>query len=101
MAGDARYGHGVDVTFDLLAGMVGEDLEFAAVEGAAISLRIAAVEPNPVGAQGGSIELVGPRRPALTQGTFPIRHPEHGDGVLFIVPIDEDDQTRTYQAVFG
>lgn len=91
----------MDVTFDLLAGLVGDELELTAAEGVTASLRVAAADPNPGAHPGGSIELTGPRSPAFDQGTYPVRHDAHGDGLLFIVPVAQDDTTRTYQAVFG
>lgn len=91
----------MDVTFDLLAELIGEELQFTAASELTVGLRIAAAEPNPEGAPGGSIDLVGPRSPALDQGTFPIHHATRGNGILFIVPVGESETTRTYQAVFG
>lgn len=91
----------MDVTYDRLAALVGDDLEFTAAGGITATLRVAAAEPNPPDVPGGSVELHGPLTPALGQGTYPIRHAEHGSGLLFIVPIAQDEDARTYQAVFG
>lgn len=90
----------MDVTFELLADLVGEDLELTAAGGVTGRLRIVSTTPSPHGA-GGSVELVAPSEPAFGQGTYPIRHAEHGDGLLFISPIADDATQRTYEAIFG
>lgn len=90
----------MDVTFQLLTDLVGDDLEVTAAAGVAGVLRVARTTPNPQGT-GGSVELVAPTNPAFGQGTYPVRHAVHGDGALFIVPIADDGAQRTYEAVFG
>ncbi|WP_243057041.1 hypothetical protein [Nocardioides sp. SR21] len=90
----------MDVSFDLLTDLVGEDLEITAAEDVTGTLRIARATPNE-GGTGGTVVLVGPSDPAFGQGTYPIRHAEHGEGVLFIVPVGDDGTQRTYEAVFG
>ncbi len=38
-------------------------------------------------------------RPALSQGTYPVSHPWHGQISLFVVPVDRSPTTQHYQAI--
>lgn len=48
-----------------------------------------------------SLIFAGPSDPALTQGTYALRHAALGDLDVFLVPIAGDEDGRRYEAVFG
>lgn len=73
-------------------------------EGEPVDLTLARAEPRGTSAAGvpaGVLTFVGPREPLLPQSTYPVRHVEAGEFLLFIVPIGQGESTTTYEAVFG
>ncbi len=53
------------------------------------------------GARAGfSLRFTGPREPPLEQRLYTLRHAELGELLLFLVPIAQDANGRTYEAVF-
>lgn len=50
--------------------------------------------------EGFSLHFVGPRQPALAQRLYALKHATLGELFLFLVPITEDAEGRTYEAVF-
>lgn len=89
------------------AGRIGQRFELA-VPGLAANLPLTLTEVVDLGSRIGvglrespfSLRFGAPRRPALQQRTYALHHPELGDLELFLVPIAEDLEGRTYEAVF-
>ena len=48
-----------------------------------------------------SIEFQGSKQTPLEQGTFELTHETLGTFSLFMTPVEEDERSRTYQAVFN
>ncbi|HBB87038.1 MAG TPA: hypothetical protein DC047_05435 [Blastocatellia bacterium] len=48
-----------------------------------------------------SVVFRGPKEPLLGQGTYSFRHEQMGQFVLFIVPMRQDDDGTSYEAVFN
>ncbi|GAB2881265.1 DUF6916 family protein [Nocardioides pacificus] len=91
----------MDLTFDLLANHLGETVALEAEGGVEVALVLAAAHPAGEGRIGGSLTLTGPVDQPLGQGTFPLRSDSLGEGLLFIVPVAQDERSRTYESVFG
>lgn len=47
-----------------------------------------------------SLLFKGPSEPALEQGMYPLHHGRVGNHALFLVPVNQDDDGRYYEAVF-
>lgn len=47
-----------------------------------------------------TLRFRGPRKPRLPQLTYRLHHPDLGRHDVFLVPIAEDAEARTYEAVF-
>ena len=47
-----------------------------------------------------SILFKGPAEPALEQGIYALEHGDVGSHALFLVPVNQDDEGRYYEAVF-
>ncbi len=45
--------------------------------------------------------LRGPRSRPFAQGTYPVRHPEHGRLELFVVPVGPDPAGLCYEITFN
>ena len=48
-----------------------------------------------------SLELRGTKDRPLDQGTFELTHERLGTFLLFMTPVEQDENARTYQAVFN
>jgi hypothetical protein len=100
----------VSISFSSLAALVGaaSPLRVSTSLGE-VALDVVEARPAPEPRTGGSVLLRGPREPHLAQGTYPVRAPgaAQGDGPddveepLFLVPVAEDSDAVTYEAVFG
>jgi hypothetical protein len=94
----------VDLTFDLLAAREGDSFTLVAAgpDGEIeVPLVLRSARSNPGDHPGGALEFTGPVDVTLTQGTYPLRHDEIGAGPLFLVPVGQTPDARTYEAVFG
>jgi Domain of unknown function (DUF6916) len=58
-------------------------------------------EPPPGHRQPFSLRFRGPAVPVLEQGIHRLVHAEMGELEIFLVPIAADQDSRTYEAVFG
>ncbi len=83
----------VSLTFDTLASHRGEAFHLAGVP-----VVLAAATPA---GSGGSVIFEGPLDPPLAQDSYLLAHADLGEGVLFVVPIGQTPQGRTYEAIFG
>ena len=80
--------------------LLGRPLPIAGQTG--LALTPTRVEPNPLSLRAGggfSVELTGPLQPILNQGTYTFESEEPFE--MFIVPIAQDANGTTYQAIFG
>ena len=57
--------------------------------------------PHAVRAHPFSVILRGPRSRPLAQGTYPLRHPQHGRLDLFVVPVGPDQAGLCYEITFN
>jgi hypothetical protein len=74
---------------------------FTLGEGVTLVLRAALPgRPRPGARDGFSLHFVGPRQPTLAQRLYTLQHATLGELLLFLVPIAEDADGRTYEAVF-
>ncbi len=83
----------MELTFAALASHEGEIFRLAGVP-------VVLVAATPTG-PGGSILFEGPLDPGLVQDSYPLTHADLGEGVLFVVPIGQTPQSRTYEVIFG
>jgi len=77
----------------------------AGSEGLALVVEEAAEIPTAQRVEAGkrrsfSVTFRGPREPALEQGIYAVEHPDLGRQELFLVPVNETDAGRFYEAVF-
>lgn len=85
--------------------VAGSDFTVAASVPGRPALRLARVvhlaEPPPGHRQPFSLRFRGPAAPALEQGIHRLVHADMGELEIFLVPIAADQDSRTYEAVFG
>jgi hypothetical protein len=55
---------------------------------------------RPGARDGFSLRFTGPREPPLEQRLYTLQHATLGELLLFLVPIAQDANGRTYEAVF-
>lgn len=95
----------MNLRYDLLAAHVGETfiVVAAAADGTETEIDVVLGEalPGPDEQPGGVLHFFGPTESRLVQGTYSVRHPDIGEGPLFIVPIARSDEAMTYESVFG
>lgn len=89
----------MDLTFERLAECVGDDFDLTTPR-EPIMLTLVGVRPNPEGQAGGALDFTGPIERPISQGTYPISHPDIGEGLLRIVPVGGTTDVRHYEAVF-
>lgn len=70
-----------------------------------IIMTLTAATPLPGGIPGGrepfSLTFRAPAQPLLPQSMYTFEHPSRGPLAIFIVPIGQDRDGVTYEAVFG
>lgn len=68
-----------------------------------VTLELRAAQPGrgrPGAREGFSLHFLGPRQPPLPQRLYTLKHAQLGELLLFLVPIAESTDGRTYEAVF-
>ena len=89
------------LTLDTFTPLVGD--RFSIAEPAAVELELAEATGAgdwPGGRQPFRLHLRGPREPLLSQSIYRLEHAELGALEIFIVPVDRDAESTTYEAIF-
>lgn len=96
------------LTYDQFSGRIGERFGLVVGDGPASGLELieatqgtAAGGRGPEGQERLQFSLVFRGSPALSQGTYRIRHEELGELDLFLVPIGRDGELTKYEAAFA
>lgn len=87
---------------------VGDPFTIDGTDGSSIGLTLTEAKRGPWQPEGEgetafAFELTfrGPRQPLLPQATYRMTHPSLGAVGIFVVPLSQDDDGTTYQAVFS
>ena len=91
-----------DLQIEHFAPLVGETVTAGLADGT-IDLVVTEAVDRPTGNPDGkafSVLFVGPTDRVFQQGTVELHHPGIGTHHVFLVAIAEDDEGRTYEAVF-
>ena len=104
-----RYADLANLTLDAARAMVGQQFIRSHEAGPDIVLSLIAAEParrDPTArptASGRPFSLLfkGPADPRLTQGMHDLGHPDHPLAGIFLVPVGQNDDGFTYEAVFS
>ena len=96
-----------DLRRDVFAGRIGEVFEHEFADGPALRLVLEEVRDLPTGpsAEGDgrsfSLLFTGLASQPLEQGLVTLHNEGLGDLLVFLVPIDEDEERRHYEAIFN
>lgn len=90
----------MDLTYESLAECVGDDFDLTTPR-EPIMLTLVGARPHPEPHTGGALDFTGPIDRPVSQGTYPISHPDIGEGLLFLVPVGATTDVRHYEAIFG
>lgn len=94
-----------ELTHERFAALEGEKFEVSWQEGSATFELIEVTARKDVSREGArvpfSLVFRGPAEPTLGQGTFLVSHERIGTAAIFLVPISDDDTSRSYEACFS
>lgn len=106
---DDRFADLAALTLDAARAMVGQDFHRSHEGGSDIPLRLIAAEPTELDPSAQptpdgrpfTLFFKGPANPQLTQGMHDLNHPRHPFFNIFLVPVGQDEDSATYEAIFS